>query len=194
MNEESKKILIRWARAALEEKFYGRTLDPSDAGSPADVPLDEAAQGVFITLYHKGALRGCIGTIKLEGSLKEAVAKMTLQSAFGDPRFPPLQAQDYPDVRVEISLLSPMVRVSSLEGIVPGRHGVYLRKGFQGGLLLPQVWKELPQRELFLNTLCTQKAGLPPGSWRDPEVETWVFTVQTILEPEKAGPAEGAPS
>src|SRR5207253_1408158 len=109
--------------------------------------------------------------------LPEVLAHLAKEAAFQDPRFPTLKRHEYPDIRLEISLLSPLKRVFYIEDIQPERHGVYIHKGDNSGLLLPQVWAMLPDRIEFLNALCHQKAGLPFGCWTDPEVEMYVFTV-----------------
>lgn len=181
MNPEEMKTLFAFARTALEEQL--------GLASPANRPpldIQSAPPGLFITVYHRNEARGCMGDVILQDTLPQAIVRLTQEAAFKDARFPPLTTEEYPEVRLEISLLSPLKRVFFIEDIEPERHGVYIHKGHQTGVLLPQVWKELPDRTDFLNALCRQKAGLPRGGWMDPEVEMYVFTVETAREEKKA--------
>jgi AMMECR1 domain-containing protein len=43
---------------------------------------------------------------------------------------------------------------------------------------LPDVWEDIPEKELFLSHLCL-KAGLPPDFWKTGLSE--VYTYKTIL-------------
>ena len=138
--------------------------------------------GVFITLKKSGSLRGCIGTIFGEKPLLESVTKMTLQSAFCDPRFPPLAVQELEKTKIEISVLSPMKKIKSLDEIIPFQHGVYVKSGFHSGVFLPQVWEQLPDKKMFLKELCFSKAGLSPDAYQDPKTEIFIYTVDHFEE------------
>ncbi|CAD7780239.1 hypothetical protein BLFGPEAP_02478 [Candidatus Methanoperedenaceae archaeon GB50] len=67
---------------------------------------------------------------------------MAIEAAFRDPRFPPLSAEELPQIEIEISVLSPLERITNVEQIEVGKHGIYLIKGFHRGVLLPQVATE----------------------------------------------------
>lgn len=114
--------------------------------------------------------------------LLPALAKMTLQSASSDPRFPPVALEELSEIKMEISILSPMRRASGPQEIVPGRHGVCVKRGSRVGLFLPQVWEALPDKTEFLEELCRSKAGLPADAWKDPGTELHVFTVEVFEE------------
>ncbi len=181
MTPEEKKTLLAYARKALEEHLG---LDSADHRAPLNIQT--APPGLFVTIYHRDEVRGSMGNIILHEPLPQAIVRLTQEAAFKDAKSPPLTAEEYPDIRLEISLLSPLKRVFHIEDIEPELHGVYIHKGRQIGVLLPQVWKELPNRTDFLNALCRQKAGLPRGGWMDPEVEMYVFTVEIVAEERKA--------
>ncbi len=137
--------------------------------------------GAFVTLHKYGELRGCIGTFQAEKPLYLVVKEMALSAAFNDPRFPPLSTEELPEVEIEISVLSPLAR-GKPEEVEVGRHGIYLIKGIFRGVLLPQVAVEHGwDRETFLDHVCL-KAGLPPGCWRDPETEIYLFTAEVFSE------------
>jgi uncharacterized protein (TIGR00296 family) len=193
LSPETRKSLLSCARIALEEYVGGK----SAAGQSAEIPAHTPPDGIFVTVYCRGELRGCVGNLRplnlsaemnrpwstsTETTLAETVQRLTLDASRNDSRFEPIRPRELPDVQLEISWLSGLRRVFSIEDIQPGTHGVYLRQGTRSGLLLPQVWEELPDRLEFMNALCTHKAGLPEGCWRDPGVELFIFTVEKISE------------
>ena len=127
-------------------------------------------RGVFVTLKKRGNLRGCIGRMTPDRPLEELVGAVALESAFEDPRFNPVTLRELPDIEVEISVLTPMQRVSGVEDIVVGRDGVLLQKGGRTAVFLPQVATEQGwTRDEMLDHL-SMKAGLPAGAWRDSAV------------------------
>jgi AmmeMemoRadiSam system protein A len=121
-------------------------------------------------------LRGCIGLIEAVKPLGETIQEMALSAAFCDPRFPPLTAQEFKDLDIEISVLTPLRRIKNVEEIQVGVHGLYLRNGSCRGLLLPQVATQYNwDRDTFLQQTCC-KACLPPMAWKDPQTEIYVFS------------------
>ncbi len=107
---------------------------------------------------------------------------MARASAFQDPRFRSVTREEFDGLRFEISVLSPLLRADSPEDVVPGTHGIYIRRGCNSGLLLPQVAVEQGwEREQFLNHGCL-KAGLPPETWKMPDTEIFIFTALVFSE------------
>jgi len=120
----------------------------------------------FVTLTHKGQLRGCIGYTEAFKPLYQTVSNCAISSATGDPRFPPVTAGELDEIEIEISVLSPLKKVENVNEIEVGRHGLMIEKGFRKGLLLPQVATEYGwDRDTFLAHTCL-KAGLPPDAWQ----------------------------
>jgi AmmeMemoRadiSam system protein A len=151
---------------------------PSRPQSPDSV-LDEP-RGAFVTLKKRGMLRGCIGRIEAEWPLWETVVRMARAAAFDDPRFPALEASEIDEVEFEISVMSPLYPVGSVEEVEPGVHGVMLSALGHRALFLPQVAAEQGwDRETLLDQLCL-KAGLTPGAWRDPSARIEVFHAVVI--------------
>lgn len=170
--------LLGRARLALQRRLggAGEELDP-----PADPVLTEP-RAVFVTLRQEGRLRGCIGGLYATEPLHRAVEHMA-EAAARDPRFKRLKASELAKTHIEISVLSPPRRVSSAEEIVLGRDGVIVRSGQAGGVFLPQVAQETGwTKERFLSELCSQKAGLAPDCWQDPQTELYVFTCEVFEE------------
>jgi AmmeMemoRadiSam system protein A len=138
-----------------------------------DDPMLSQITGVFVTLKIHGQLRGCIGNIIGQHPLVEGVQRMALAAAFEDPRFPPVTKEEYPLLEFEISVLTPPQRISNVNDIVVGRHGLIIKQGFFQGVLLPQVPTELGwTRDEFLIGIC-RKAGLPPSGWKNAELFTF---------------------
>lgn len=133
-------------------------------------------RGAFVTLKKRGHLRGCIGYVKAVKPLWETVQEMALAAAFHDPRFPSLKPDEMKDISIEISVLSPLKRISDISEIEVGKNGLYIVRGYNSGLLLPQVAVECGwDRETFLSETC-YKAGLPPQSWTDEDTEIYIFS------------------
>ena len=153
--------LLRHARRAIAARLEGRPLEPL----PSAGALDEPA-AAFVTIRLGGRLRGCIGSVEDDESLHEVVARCAGDAATRDPRFPPLPPADLPDVRLEISVLTPFRRVADPAETEVGRHGVMVEQGPNRALLLPQVAPEWGwDRDTFLSQTCV-KAGLPADAWR----------------------------
>lgn len=176
-------VLTALARASIAEAFGG----PAPV-KPANAPWLDERRAVFVTLKMHGELRGCIGQLEARMSLFDAVRTAAKHAAFEDPRFPPLVAQELPDVHIEVSVLSPLEPVPGIEteadalaALRPGVDGIVLRSGFHSGVFIPEVWKELPGRHEFLQHL-KRKAGLPLHEWR-PGTTLERFTAELFEEP-----------
>jgi AmmeMemoRadiSam system protein A len=137
--------------------------------------------GAAFVCIHKGPeLRGCIGMIEARTPLCETIKRMAVEAAFGDPRFCALAPGELEDIDIEISVLTPMQRISDSSEIEIGKHGLLIRKGFHTGILLPQVAPEHQwNREEFLRWTC-RKAGLPDKAWKNPETEVYVFSADVF--------------
>ena len=177
---EDRQMLIKIARETLE--LYIR-----EGERP---PLPEVkgnlnqVTGAFVTLSKKGRLRGCIGNMIGQAPLIQTIQNMAIAASTEDPRFPRVEPEEIADIDIEISVLSPMKRVTDINEIEVGRHGIILGKGFSRGVLLPQVATEYGwDRETFLMQTCL-KAGLSPDDWRDPETIIEIFSAEVFGEKE----------
>jgi len=187
LQHHDKLFLLRLARETIEGRLAGETRPPTP---PPPGPLTEN-RGAFVTLSKRGELRGCIGHVVGFEPLWRSVMENAINAAFQDPRFPPLEAPELPGIEIEISALTPLRPVESPEEIQVGVHGVMIERGPFRGLLLPQVPIEYGwDRETFLDHTC-RKAGLPPGSWRDPSTRIEVFSADVFSEKELLGRGAG---
>lgn len=127
--------------------------------------------GAFVSLHKYGRLRGCIGHFGEDYPLHEIVAEMARAAAFEDPRFTPVTREELDDIDIEISVLTPMRRIQSIDEFELHRHGIYIRKGFRSGTFLPQVADEVNwTKEEFIGHCSQDKAGLGWDGWRDAEL------------------------
>jgi AmmeMemoRadiSam system protein B/AmmeMemoRadiSam system protein A len=127
--------------------------------------------GAFVTLKINGVLRGCIGRFISSDPLYEVVRASALSSAFEDPRFSPLSKEEFKKTEIEITVLGPLKKISSISEIVLGRHGIYIKKDFRSGTMLPQVATENGWTvEQFLGYTSRDKAGLGWDGWKDAEI------------------------
>ena len=132
-------------------------------------------RGAFVSLHRRGQLRGCIGYIEAVKPLLQTVMEMAPAAAFQDPRFRPVQADELADLEIEISVLTPMRLIKSPDEIEVGKHGLYIVKGQNRGLLLPQVASQYHwDRQTFLEQTC-HKAGLPSNAWEDSDYPDLYF-------------------
>lgn len=178
ISEENQKILLNLAREAIKEYITtGKIIDYKTDDKELLTP-----SAVFVTLTSNKQLRGCIGTTFPQYPLYQAVINMAIAAATEDPRFNPVTLDELDDIKIEISILSPLKRIFSYKDIKEHVHGVVVRREDRSGLFLPQVWEQLPKKEQFLSELCWGKAGLPPNAWQDPKTELYVFTVFAFEE------------
>ncbi|HQQ68029.1 MAG TPA: AmmeMemoRadiSam system protein A [Candidatus Cloacimonadota bacterium] len=176
LSDKMRSELLAFARAVITRKLQG---------TPCHTPSDEVyseLRGVFVSIHKHGELRGCIGYIRGFKNIVDSVREMALSAAFRDPRFSPLQADELPEIRLEISILSPMIPVEDIADITIGRDGLYLEHPYSSGLLLPQVATEWGwDRDTFLAQLC-RKASLPNKAWMDKGARLYRFSAEIFGE------------
>jgi len=181
LNKEEQEVLLKIARDTVETYVKSRKIPPVNVD---DYPNLKQLAGVFVTLTKNKQLRGCIGYIKGIAPLAQAVSKMAIAAATEDPRFSPVTPDELKDIKIEITVLSELTRITDINQIEVGKHGLYMVKGFNSGLLLPQVPVEYGwNREEFLMHTC-YKAGLPPTAWKEKDTEIYIFTGLIFSEEE----------
>ena len=172
-----KKVLLRIARESIECALN----DTPAAGREYKGALAERC-GAFVTLHIRGELRGCVGYIEARFPLHRTVQEVAVKAAFEDPRFPTLTAREFADVEIEISVLSPLRKITDIGEIEVGRHGLVLEARYARGLLLPQVATEYGwDRVQFLNHTA-RKAGMHPDAWRQKGTSIFIFTSEVFSE------------
>jgi AmmeMemoRadiSam system protein B/AmmeMemoRadiSam system protein A len=172
LNEEEKKTLHHIAKTVIENKAKGKPVPDFKVESS----ILKENRGAFVTIHKKGQLRGCIGYIEGHGPLHHTIQEMAEAAAFRDPRFSPVKEKELSELDIEISVLTPLRRIKDVNEIQVGTHGIYIKKGWYSGLLLPQVATEYGwDRQTFLEHTC-QKAGLPSTAWKEKDAEIYIFS------------------
>lgn len=183
LDRQAREELLKIARQTATAHLAGKEPPGIDADKlPAGA---RQAGACFVTLQNHGRLRGCIGNMIAEGPLWQAVQRNAV-SACEDYRFlnDPVTTKELGEIDIEISFLTPMLRVKSIDEIVIGRHGLLISQKGRRGVLLPQVAYERGwTRATFLEEVC-RKAGLPGDAWKKPDAELHSFEAEVFGEKE----------
>ena len=177
LSPQEREKLLALARRTIAQFLESGTVPAVEVTEPG--LLQE--RGAFVTLKEHGQLRGCIGYLTAEGPLYLTVQRAAIAAATSDPRFPPVTLEELADIKIEISVLSPIEPIEDVNQIEVGRHGLIIVKGRNQGVLLPQVATEEGwDREEFLRAVC-RKAGLPEDAWKK-GAKLYVFTAEVFEE------------
>lgn len=167
LSSDEKRMLKKIAYESIKDSLEGKGI--SRLSHLTDNLL--AKCGAFVSLHKQNRLRGCIGHFGEDVPLHEIVAEMARAAAFEDPRFVPVSHEELDDIDIEISVLTPMRRIQSLDEFEMHRHGIYIRKGYRSGTFLPQVADEVNwTKEEFVSHCAQDKAGIGWEGWRDAEL------------------------
>jgi len=178
LDENERHWLLDLARTTIAGRFSGT--HPSSPTPPSGPLLED--RGAFVTLTIDDRLRGCIGHVVGVAPLWCSVRDNAIAAAFEDPRFPAVSEDELGKLHIEISALTPLVRVNSVQEIEVGRDGILIERGNARGLLLPQVATSYGwDRETFLDHTC-RKAGLDQGCWRKPNTVISTFSAEVFGE------------
>ena len=169
LNAEEKRLLREIALNSIKDKLDGKRTRVSEEVHK-NATLNRKC-GAFVSLHKHGKLRGCMGHFGEDIPLYEIVAEMARYAAFEDPRFPALRRNELDDIDMEISVLTPMRRIQSLDEFQLHRHGIFIKKGYHSGTFLPQVADEVNwTKEEFVGHCSRDKAGIGWDGWRDAEL------------------------
>ncbi len=186
LDEEEGKYLLKLARETITQYLEnGEIAQPNPKDVPSRKLIEKGA--CFTTLYEGQKLRGCIGSLERERPLVFDVVENALNAALRDPRFHPLEKRELGKIRIEISVLTEPQKKDFkspeelLDFIVPGKHGLIIKKGWARATFLPVVWQTLKTKEEFLSHLC-MKAGLRPNAWKENGMEYFFYEAQEFSE------------
>ena len=182
LNSQEQKFLLELARKTLNQYIKERITYQIPDVSVLTENL-KAKRACFVTYKIEGELRGCIGAIYPSIALYKEVIDKAIASATHDPRFSPVTKDEVDSIHIEISVLSPITPINSLEEYDVSKQGIILEKRGRSALFLPQVATEQGwTKEETLLHLC-RKAGLPGDAWRS-ECHFQIFTAQVFQEKE----------
>lgn len=171
VNSAEKKILTDIVRKTIKQYLDdGTTYEPVRP----DSQILNSNRGAFVTLHLNGNLKGCIGLFWSNYELYKVVRNMSIASAFNDGRFTPVTKEEYDQIEIEISILSPFKKINDVSEIKLGKHGIYINKDGRSGTFLPQVATETGWNlEEFLGHCSQDKAGIGWNGWKDAEIQTY---------------------
>lgn len=182
LTDTDKKDLLNIARITIESYISENNLAQLKSEIFSDAI--KAKCGAFVTLKKNDQLRGCIGRFDQEEPLYKVVQQMAIASSTQDTRFLPVSKNELKDLEIEISVLTPLKRIESINEIKLGKHGIYIKQGNRTGTFLPQVATETGWNlNEFLGHCSRDKAGLGWDGWKEAEIyiyEAIVFSEADI--------------
>ena len=171
LTDEEKALLKKIAYESIRDSLAGKPVAVANSSLFILHSSLKEKCGAFVSLHKQGRLRGCIGHFGEDVPLHEIVAEMARAAAFEDPRFMPVMRDELDELDIEISVLTPMRRIQSLDEFQLHRHGIYIKKGYRSGTFLPQVADEVNwTKEEFVGHCSQDKAGLGWDGWKDAEL------------------------
>jgi AmmeMemoRadiSam system protein A len=187
LSNQEKDVLLKIAREAIQYATDGKDIPVLDLSQYSEKLQDDGAS--FVTLNSKtdGQLRGCIGALEAYQPLVLDVQYHAVAAALEDYRFLPVTSSEVPNLKIEISRLTPPIPLNYSDPgglsklIKPGVDGVIIRDGFRKATFLPQVWEQLPNPEDFIDHLC-RKMGAHSDLWRRKVLEVSVYQVEEFHE------------
>jgi len=171
--------LLDLSRQTLEDFVRGSVQRVEEI---QDSALQRSDYGAFVSLHKRKELRGCIGTCMPTHPLYLTVIAMTEAAASRDRRMKPIAVSELGEVRIGISVLSPLEAVVNPLSLIVGTHGLHIARGKRRGVLLPQVATQYGWNiRRFLEQTCL-KAGLHENAWEKPDTRVASFTALIIEE------------
>jgi len=182
-NCQEQHALLQFVRNVITAKLNQQPMPPLPS-IPSSLTDKLAAQGsCFVTLHSdNGMLRGCIGNIMAHEPLGDNIAHNAINAAFKDPRFAPLQPEELDHINIEISILTPMRLIDSLEQFEIGRHGIVMTCNGHSAVFLPQVAPEQGWDKATTLSYLSMKAGLPRNAWQSDAASFQVFEAIVFAE------------
>ncbi len=182
ISEEEGNYLLSLAERAVDEYVReGRVFIPEHLEH--DIAKKKGAS--FVTLEKMGNLRGCIGSIIPHRELYIDIIENAIAAATKDPRFTPVTEDELKDINVKLSILSFPQKIyysdyiDLLEKIEPFKDGLIIKYSSYQATFLPDVWEQIPDKDLFLSHL-SYKAGLNPDFWKSGLLEVYRYRTKTF--------------
>ena len=169
LNSSEKKELRKIAQLALETAVLENKRVEIDESKMS--PKLKEHLGAFVTLYFNSNLKGCIGRFEPEQELFEVVIDMAIAASRHDSRFSPVNTKELQNIQLEISVLTPRKKVTSIDEIEVGKHGIYVKYGVKSGTYLPHVATDMNwSKKDYFQSCCEDKAGIAPKDCKDSEI------------------------
>jgi AmmeMemoRadiSam system protein A len=178
-SEEERHTILKFIRATISAKLNNTNppLLPELAGK-----LDRQGS-CFVTLHDaNGMLRGCIGNIIAYEALGDNIAHNAINAALNDPRFPVVTATELDNITIEISILTPMQSIASIDEFEVGKQGIVMLCNGRSAVFLPQVAPEQGWDKTTTLTHLSLKAGLGQNGWQSETAKFQVFEAIVFSE------------
>jgi AmmeMemoRadiSam system protein A len=175
LSEKDKQELLILSRKTLENYFNNVFLDYN-----LDSKFLNSHLGAFVSFYENEKLRGCIGKIKSDIELYKLIKYLTIET-LKDDRFEKLKKEDLQNIKIEISILTPLKKINDVNDIILGKHGIFLMNGYRNGTFLPKVAIETNWTITeFLGHCAQDKMDLNWNDWKTSDI--FIFETETINE------------
>jgi len=113
----------------------GKIIKP-DENLPKDF---NAKAGVFVSIFNKKDLRGCVGTfLPTQGNIAEEIISSAI-NACQDTRFIPLEEKELPFLSFEVYILDRPELIKNIKELNPKKYGILVQSFNKSGLLLPDL-------------------------------------------------------
>jgi MEMO1 family protein len=179
LTPKDRNDLLALARRTIESKVHRTPYKQPNPDDYSDTLRSRC--GAFVTLHENGRLRGCIGHLVGDYPLYKMVEEMAISAAMHDPRFYPVAPEELANIDIEISVLSPMHKITDTAEIILGKHGILIQQGHHSGVFLPQVATETGWTlEEYLGHCSRDKAGLPWDGYK--MADLYLFTAVIFAE------------
>lgn len=162
---------INLARSSIEHYLEtGRALTLEEEKKAG---FDRDYNGIFVTLYKDGNLRGCIGSVgDVEHDIADEIIHQAINASQMDPRFPPVTEEELDDIVISVDVLDEPERIRTLKNLDPEVYGIIVTKGMRRGLLLPRIdGVDTVEEQL---SIALRKAGIRENE--DYEIERFKVT------------------
>jgi MEMO1 family protein len=172
-------LLLKIARDTITHFLFKEPLESYEIRALPPALLQKA--GAHIKLLKKTDLRAYVGQMPSELALYEVVIQTARKAAQNDYRFEPIRIEELPQMRIELSVISPLQRMMSINDLNPDVHGIYLRKNGKSGAYLPLSAKQNNwTKEELLGHCARDKAKIEWDDWKTAEV--FLFTTKIFRE------------
>lgn len=178
--ETAQRLFLEYSRGLLRYELERRSAGPDtdEPVQPSGYPVLQEPLGFFVTLRHRGELRGCIGSITTEDPLVYSIRRRTLDAALHDPRFSPLKRYELAVITIEHSVLSTPREETDPRSIRLGEDGVVLQVGDARSVFLPEVALQQGWNLSTMLRALGRKAGLREDAWQRPDARISTFRTQ----------------
>ena len=151
-NKEDKYVQL--ARKAVEEYIKNNNvIDVNDE--------DNTRKATFVSIHKNGELRGCIGTVSpMTKNVYHEIISNAISAATKDNRFPKIRENELPFLDYSVDILEPS-EITTKDKLNPKKYGIIVEKGFNRGVLLPDLDGVDTVDEQI--TIALKKAGLNPN-------------------------------